>query len=146
MTDDEYVKKELEEIKQNIKVLEGTIDAILESSRNNANGLNVLKDLVAQDHETLKKHERILITGNGEPSLIENFRTFNRVLTDFISEVKSERKKREDKEEEDRKEKREEKRRWKWAFIGLGFTLIPAFIYQFLIFWFSVVPKLSQLP
>lgn len=143
---EEYLRKEIEEIKKELDKDDLKLDGFLEALRTNSNALNTLTNMVREDHLMLLNHNKILVTGNGEPSLLEAFRTYNKTLTDFINEVREERLKREKKEEQEGLDKKEEKRRWKWAFIGLGFTLIPAFLYQFFIFWTTVVPELSKIP
>lgn len=146
ISNEDHINNEIEGLRKDLEKLQVTVEAVLDSSRTNQNGLNTLKEMVKEDHSMLLNHQKILITGNGEPSLVENFRTLTRDFTSFINEVKLERQKREKKEEDEAKEKKDEQKRWKWAFVSLGFTIVPAFFYQFFVFWTSVVPSLTKLP
>lgn len=85
------------------------------------------------------EHDKILIRGNGEVSLQERFRTLDKKLDDFISEQRAERERREKREAEEREAANKVK------LIILG-TLIPAallFLYQFGVFWITIVPTLK---
>lgn len=86
-----------------------------------------------------QEHDKILIRGNGEVSLQERFRTLDKKLDDFIAEQRAEREKREKAESE----RRDESRKIKLIVLG---TLIPAallFLYQFGVFWLTIVPNLK---
>lgn len=122
------------------------MDSLIQFSRDNQNGLNILKDLVKEDHAMLLNHQKILVIGNGQPSLSETVRNLTTKLSDFIENVKDERKKREDKEAEEFLKKEQELTRWRWAIIGIALPFVTGFGYQFFIFWTTIVPKLSQLP
>jgi len=78
------------------------------------------------DHLLLIEHDKILVRGNGHPSLQENMRVMNKSLSDFIDEVREERARRNKLEEEEKKRKLSELNRWKWTIIGLGITLIAS--------------------
>jgi len=71
--------------------------------------------------EHQEKIDKILITGNGTPSLQESFRAMNTKLDNFITDVFTER--------TDRKKKDEEWRsRWFWAFVSVAMPSVLSFI------------------
>jgi len=102
-----------------------------------------------EDGDLLHTIDKILVRGNGKPSLQEDVRSLRKAFFDFVDEVHLEREKRETKEEGEVKIKREEKIKWKWAFIGLGFAVIPPLLIQAMYFWTTLVPlveKMKSLP
>jgi hypothetical protein len=146
LPNEQHVNAEIENLKRNLEHLQTSMDTLLEFSRNNQNGLNVLRDMVKDDHAMLLGHQKILVIGNGEPSLMENFRTLNRTLSDFITNVKEERDRREKKEALELLEKKQEITRWRWAIIGIVLPVITGFAYQFFVFWTTIAPKIQVLP
>ncbi len=154
---EDFVNSEIEGLKRDLERLQQSMDALLENSRANQNGLNVLKDMVKEDHTMLLGHQKLLVIGNGQPSLMETVRNLTTKLSDFIENVKEERDRREKKEAADLLErtqkeaalllkKEQDKTRWQWAIIGIVLPFGAGFIYQFFVFWVTIVPKLSAPP
>lgn len=109
--DDVY--KEVQEVRQMIEILETNQHA---------------------DHLLLVDHDKILVRGNGVPSLQETVRVLAKTMTDFISEAQSE-----------KKVRREEARHWKWLLIGIGVPAVVSFLGQAIVFWVRVVPIMDTI-
>ena len=106
--------------------------------------LNGISSLQAQDHVMTIEHDKIIIRGNGVPSLQETVRSLSLVVTSFIDDVKAERVRRNEQDAEDKKRKREEASKWKWTFIAFGFTVIPAFVWQAVVYWINIAPIIES--
>jgi hypothetical protein len=89
--------------------------------------------------------DKILIRGNGVPSLQETVRTLERSLTDFINDTRLERTKREENEKEERRKRDEERTRWRWAIIPIALSAFIAFAYQFFVFWVKIAPVIESI-
>ena len=75
-----------------------------------------------------KEHDKILVRGNGTPSLQEIVRTLSSKVDALVTSIETERKKKE-----------EDKTKWKWALIGVGLPASLMFILQFIVFWVKFV-------
>jgi len=96
------------------------------------------------DHVLLLEHDKILVRGNGVPSLQENVRVLAQSFKDFVIEVREERAKRIQGEEEEKKRKKEELNKWKWALIGIVLPGVAVILGQALVFWVQLAPILSK--
>lgn len=80
--------------------------------------------------EKIEQHDHTLY-GNGQPGMDEQIRNIGAWI-------------------ETQKQAAERRRAWweklQWVVIPIGITGLIAFVGQFLVFWFDVVPKLQQLP
>lgn len=93
-----------------------------------------------QDHELLGYHDKILVRGNGVPSLQETVRTLSNNMSEFIAEVRNERIRREIKEEEERKKVEENWQWWKRFLFGIGVPIVIMFLGQMITFYVKVYP------
>ena len=137
------------EIMEEIKALREAVSAV---TLNQTILEQVLKGVIERDNESKTKIDvltKIVITGNGVPSLQENMRTMAKTLNTFMAEATQDREEEHARRKEEAKQKAErvyaEHTRWKWLVIGFIVTIIPAcaaFVYQFVTFWTQVVPNL----
>ena len=108
--------------------------------------LETLNDNQKRDHEILLEHDKILVRGNGVPSLQENVRNLAKAMNDFMDDVRNEREKREKFEIEERKRKAEEANKFKWLGIGIGTPLLLTFLGQAIVFYVRVYPLIQITP
>lgn len=99
-------------------------------------------DMQQADHAMTVEHDKILIRGNGVPSLQETVRVMGKAVHEFVDEVRVERKRRNEEEAVEAVRQRDERTRWKWTFIGLALTIVPAFLWQVIVFWVQIAPTL----
>lgn len=99
-------------------------------------------DMQQADHAMTVEHDKILIRGNGVPSLQETVRVMGKAVHEFVDEVRVERKRRNEEEAVEAVRQRDERTRWKWTFIGLALTIVPAFLWQIIVFWVQIAPTL----
>lgn len=106
-------------------------------------------DEIKRDYTKLEERQdyvdKILVRGNGVPSLQETVRTLSKTVDDFISDIKVERIKREDAEKEKRRKNAEERSRWKWSILGIVIPAGMLFLYQFFVFWVKIAPVIENL-
>lgn len=163
------IEIDVEEIKENLREIKEVLDKV-----------STLQQL---DHIMTVEHDKILVRGNGVPSLQDTVRSLStsvaslvleakndrlsrqtQTITDmkvcwderqnvlnltntvneWVANVKEERTKRNEIDELERKRKKEEMGRWKWAFIGLAFTIVPTFLWQAIVFWIDIAPHIKE--
>ena len=103
-----------------------------------------IRDIQLADHALLIEHDKILVRGNGAPSLQEVVRTLSESLTAFMQSYKVERDEIRIKKQEEEKERKDEARWWKRTIIGFGLPITIAFVGQFIVFWVKVAPIISN--
>lgn len=165
-----------------------TIEADVEEIKASLVGIRELLNRVSAvqeaDHIMTVEHDKILIRGNGVPSLQDTVRSLStsvanlvleakndriarqaqsltdikvcwderqnvtnlaKIVNEWVANVKEEREKRNKADEDERLRKKQEMNRWKWAFIGLAFTVVPTFIWQAIVFWIDIAPHVKEL-
>lgn len=109
---------------------------IVNALREEVSALRVIVESVrAQQQENtdmLREHDKILVRGNGVPSLQETVRTLAKTMNDYLEEVKQE-----------KLDKKKEATTLKWLLIGAGLPLLLAFIGQAVVFYVKIYPMLQ---
>ena len=126
---DQILHEELEAIKIRLDVITVNLEKVSVMQQN--------------DHTMTVEHDKILIRGNGVPSLQEVVRNLTTNVSNFIVEVRDERKRRNEEDAAETKRKRDEMNRWKWTFIGLAVAVVPAFLWQVVVFWVKIAPNIK---
>lgn len=106
------------------QINQDAIQASIDALREEVNALRVMYN----------EHDKILVRGNGVPSLQEMYRNLARTVTEFIENQKQ-------REERDRVESN----KLKWILIGAGVPLIIGFSLQVIVFFFKIYPLLVTL-
>jgi hypothetical protein len=96
------------------------------------------------DRIMTKEHDKILIRGNGTPSLQETVRSLSGSLKTYIDEARIERERRATLEKDEAERKRIEMLKWKWAIIAFGFATFPPLVWSLIVFWVRVAPVLEN--
>lgn len=150
-----------ESLSSELESLRRTLADEMRSIKDQLNDISItvmeVSNLQQNDHIMTKEHDKVLIRGNGSPSLMETVRTQTNRLDLFITEMREERasrklaeaKKKEEDQAEIKKEKddrRAEINKWKWTGITMALTFLPAFVYQFIVFWTKIAPFVESLP
>jgi len=110
-----------------------------------------LETVVVEHGVLLKEHDKILVRGNGVPSMQETVRLLERLVTEFVSQYRRDKEEetraRAAKDKEDSDRRYAEKNRWKWTVIAIVLGSAPvviSFIYEFVVFWRQIVPLLES--
>jgi hypothetical protein len=155
------VEKTNDSLSDELESLRRTLSEEMRNIREQLNDISKtvieVSNLQKNDHALTVEHDKVLIRGNGTPSLLETVRTQATRLDLFITEMRDERNSRKQQEAETKKgveaevnkekdRRKAEVNRWKWTGIGLGITFIPAFIYQSIVFWTKIAPLVESLP
>jgi len=104
----ETLARDVEELKRKVETMAVVVDA---------------------DHEVLSTLDKIIVRGNGTPSLQEVVRALSKTLTEFLDEVK-----------EEKKNKKDEANKLKWLILGIGIPALLGYAAQAVIFWVRVFP------
>lgn len=109
---------------------------ILNALREEVNALRVIVETLRAEHkedrEMMREHDKILVRGNGVPSLQETVRILAKSMNDYFEEVKQE-----------KADKKKEATTFKWLLIGAGIPLLLTFIGQAVIFYVKIYPMLQ---
>lgn len=107
--------------------------------------LVILQNNQAEDRKLLTEHDKILVRGNGVPSLQETVRNLSTGLTEFVVEYKREREEVTKRKQDELQKEKEERLWWKRTLIGFGLPLTVTFVWQAIVFWVRIAPLVEKL-
>ena len=96
--------------------------------------IDALREEVNALRQMYNEHDKILVRGNGTPSLQELYRNLARTVTEYIESQKA-----------NEERARIEANKFKWVLIGAGVPLLIGFMLQAGVFFFKIYPLLEKL-